>query len=174
MLVSTEDTAVLRVRDYKCVGVGQHMADYLKKVIFPFDDDIRVSPAERLINAGVFIVKEVKKAIHGCDGETNVAIFAKDGDFRFLNSLEVLQIEGWLTTLAHSNAELFKAVVNPHMDEEAFGKTWMDFKQKIENLRNGQASVTLDAFTPRKGTPSRMNGIKSIKRSISRKSKGQR
>ncbi|MGD0164503.1 MAG: hypothetical protein ABSB39_18700 [Candidatus Sulfotelmatobacter sp.] len=177
-LIVTEDSAVLRVSGYRCVGIGQHMADYLAKAIFPFDDDIRESPPERLVNAGVFLIREVKKAIHGCDDETNVAVFSRNGEFKFCNMFELAMIDNWLTTLAYSNAQLFKAVVNPHMDEDKFLKAWEGVKQQIENLRKGQigqmgTGIIADIFTPSKDSPLRKEGVKRIRPSVPRKSKGR-
>jgi hypothetical protein len=87
-LVVTEETAVLPVRQYKCVGIGQYMADYLVSRLFPIEDAIAASPTELLVNAGVFVIREVKKAINGCDGETSVAVFENDGSFTFINKFE--------------------------------------------------------------------------------------
>jgi 20S proteasome alpha/beta subunit len=176
-LVSTEATAVLPVREYKCIGVGQYLSDYLTSRMFPFDDDIALSPTERLVSAGVFIIREVKKAINGCDGETSIAVFENDGSFTFINKLEQTVIENWITSFTWADAKLFQTLLTPHTDDAAFGRKWATFKDEIEKLRKGQA-FNADAFRSRPVKPELSELVpptpSKAKRSASRKSKDQR
>jgi hypothetical protein len=92
-----------------------------------------------MANLAVFILQQVKKSIHGCDGETTVAIFYGDGTFRYMTTDEVHEVESWMTRLDSVLQPLWWHVANPSMRDDIFkGELERRFHQ-IESIRAAQS-----------------------------------
>lgn len=137
-LFYTQDSIVLPVDGYKSIGVGTYLSDYLHERIYP-DISIYQTRTEEAARIEVAILNEVKSAIHGCDGETLVAIFEGDGTFKYVLGQEVHEIETWFAQLRGSELPIFRAVAYPEIDDQEFANRLKQFDADMKLLRATQA-----------------------------------
>jgi hypothetical protein len=138
-LLYTQDSMVLPVDHYKSIGIGSYLADYLHDRIYPTPGcDYKSTPEEAARN-GIFILNQVKSAIHGCDGETIVAIYQGDGTFRWLLGNEVEQIEGWFNEFDSSTLLLRGLFSRPGTEDQDFDRELLQFNANMKLLRARQA-----------------------------------
>jgi len=137
-LFYSQDSVVLPVDGYRSIGVGCYLSDYLHERIYPNNSVYQVA-TEEAARIEVGILDEVKSAIHGCDGETLVAIFYGDGNFRWLLGLEVREIESWFQGFYESEVPIFRAIANSDMSDREFDLQLKQFDAEMKLLRVRQA-----------------------------------
>jgi hypothetical protein len=137
-LFYSQDSVVLPVDKYKGIGIGAYLSDYLHERSYP-NETIYKTRTEEAARIEIAILDEVKSAIHGCDGETLVAIFHGDGTFRYMLGNEVHEIEGWFSGLRNSELPIFHAVAYPEMDDQDFERRLRQFEANMRLLRAAQA-----------------------------------
>jgi hypothetical protein len=137
-LFFSQDSIVLPVDDYKSIGIGAYLADYLLDRIYPTPGWDYGSSAEETAMNAVFTLQQVKSAIHGCDGETLVAIFRGDGTFRWIIGSEVAQVEGWFNDFNGSTAFL-RSLFAREVDDKVFDRELLQFVANMRLLRTRQA-----------------------------------
>jgi len=141
-LLYTHKTAVLPVH-YRSIGVGSYLADYLSSKLDVSGNRIESlvynSSTEEMERFGVFLIQQIKSAIHGCDGETLVATFRGDGTMKWMLGEEVHEIESWFTAF-HSNAvPLLRLVSHAEVSDEEFRESLQQFNADMNLLRARQA-----------------------------------
>jgi hypothetical protein len=138
-LLFTQDSIVLPVDHFKSIGVGCYLADYLHDRIYPSIGSVYKSSAEEAARAGIFILDQVKSAIHGCDGETLVAMFHGDGTFRWVVGTEVHEIESWFSAFHSSELSLLQTVINAELDKIDYEQRLLQLNADMRLLRARQA-----------------------------------
>jgi hypothetical protein len=142
-LLYTQKDLVLPVQGYRSIGIGMHMADYLCRRLDVSGTGIASvvynSSTEEMAKFGVYVLDQVKSAIHGCDGETLVAVFHGDGSLRWLLGVEVDEIESWFTRFHASELPLFKLVSSPETGDEEFERRLKQFDADMRLLRARQS-----------------------------------
>ncbi len=139
-LLATYETTVLHVDEYKAIGIGAYMADYLRRKLFPRDADIYNSPMEILIQAGVFIMGEIKQHVAGVERETRIAVFHGNGEMRWLSVAELSLCETWLDNLQKAELHLRHLIMNPSIKEGDWELGWKEYNLQIERIRGVQRS----------------------------------
>jgi hypothetical protein len=137
-LFYSQDSIVLPVDKYKSIGVGAYLSDYLHERIYPHNT-VYQARTEEVARVEVAILHDVKSAIHGCDGETLVAIFQGDGTFRYMLGNEVHEVESWFSRLRSSELPIFRAVAYPEMSDQDFERGLRQFDADMKLLRAVQA-----------------------------------
>lgn len=137
-LLYSQDSVVLPVDGYKSIGIGAYLSDYLHERLYP-NQSVYQTPTDEAARIEVSILDEVKSAIHGCDGETLVAIFHGDGTFRWLLGQEVEEIESWFRIFHGNELPIFQSVANPEMNTTEFEHRLRQFEADVKRLRVGQA-----------------------------------
>ena len=137
-LLMTQDAAVLTVMEYKSIGVGAYLADYLYKSLTPtVGITYNLSTAEAC-NLGILLLKEVKKSIQHCDGETNIAIFHGDGSFRWVLTSEINQVEWWLNQLQSNQMPITRSVLSPTITIGETKARLTRFADSVLRIKNSQ------------------------------------
>ena len=76
-LLVTENTAVVEENQYRCVGAGKDLAQYLFKLLYVDGSDH--VPLETAEMASLRILEHVKDSVVGCGKDTDVLIMGSDG-----------------------------------------------------------------------------------------------
>jgi hypothetical protein len=138
-LVVTQETTLLAVDGYKTIGAGADMADYLRSVLFPGNGDVYNAPTEILVNAGIFMIAEIKKHIPYVERETRVTVFdGITGEIDWKSTSSVALSEMWMNHLQQAELGLRHMVMSPTMTDGDWEVAWNQFKFQIEHLRGGQ------------------------------------
>jgi len=137
-LLFSQDNIVLPVHDYNSIGIGTYLADYLLDRIYPTHGWDYGSSAEETAMNAVFVLQQVKSAIHGCDGETLVAIFRGDGTFRWIIGSEVAQIEAWFNEF-HGSTSFLRSLFTREVADKEFDRELLQFVANMKLLRTRQA-----------------------------------
>lgn len=141
-LLWTHKTKVIPIREYKSIGVGNHLADYIYSQLFPRIGTIYNSLPEQVANLGVYMVQEVKGGIQGVDGETNVLIFYGDsGDMRWMIYDELAEVESWMNHFHLAQLPLMMAIANPRMRQKEFEDELRLFQIKMAQIKEAQADA---------------------------------
>lgn len=138
-LLYSQESIVLPVDQFKSIGIGAYLADYLHDRLFPGATSVYSCSAEEATRIGIFILKEVKSAIHGCDGETLVAVLHGDGNFRWMLGPEIHETESWFAAFHGSELALIQTVVNAEMQQEEFDRRLLQVSADMKLLRTRQA-----------------------------------
>jgi hypothetical protein len=138
-LLYTQDSIVLPVDHYKSIGVGSYLADYLHDRIYLTPGSGYQSGAEEAARNAVFILQQVKSSIHGCDGETLVAIYHGDGTFRWMIGTEVAQVENWFDGFNASTNHLRSLFARANVEDAVFEREMLQFNADMKLLRARQA-----------------------------------
>jgi hypothetical protein len=141
-LLYTHKTTVVPVH-YRSVGIGSYLADYLSSKLDVagngIDPLVYNSPTEELERFGVFLVQQIKSAIHGCDGETLVATFRGDGTLKWTLGEEVREIESWFSSFHSNIVPLLRLVSHAETPDEEFKQSMHQFNADMNLLRVRQA-----------------------------------
>jgi hypothetical protein len=138
-LLVTEETALLMVREYKAIGIGSYMADYLHQQAMASIGGTYNASTEFLQSLAVFILQQVKNSVEGCDDETLIATFdGISGGFRWFTNDEVREIEKWADTYCIANAELFRSFLNPSLSITQFTDQVATFRERVKRGKAGQ------------------------------------
>ena len=180
-LIITQETTLLPVDEYKTIGVGADMGDYLRRALFPRDGDIYNSPTDLLVNAGIFMIGEIKKHIPYVERETRVVVFdGMTGEMQWKSTADIALSEMWTNHLQLAELHLRHLIMNPPAKDEDWEAGWTYFKSQIEQVRGAQKNFMDGSpiLCPplgwiRKVEPEQALQ-KNTKLSVSRKSKGQR
>jgi len=139
-LLWTHKTKVIPIREYKSIGVGCHLADYVYSQLFPKMGTIYNSPTEQIANLGVYMLQQVKGGIQDVDGETNVLTFYGDtGEMRWMIHEEVEEVEYWMKHFHLAQLPLMMAVSNPRMPMKEFENDLRLFQIKMQKIKEAQA-----------------------------------
>lgn len=138
-LLYSQDSIVLPVDHYRSIGVGSYLADYLYDRIYPTLGSGYQSSAEEAARNAVFILQQVKASIHGCDGESLVAIYHGDGTFRWVLGAEITQIESWFDGFNGSTNHLRSLLASANTDDGVFEREILQFNANMRLLRAQQA-----------------------------------
>lgn len=133
-LLATNDSAVFGVTDYHAIGVGSYMADYLRPLCF---QDRRL-PAEVVENLAIHILKQVKTAISGCDGETIIATFGFDGTMRFKTQPEVLEVERAFAEYQRALKPIIFSLAFPRMPDRYLQSHLKHFSGELTDIHARQ------------------------------------
>lgn len=125
---------------YKTIGVGQYLADYVFKQIFPERIPVgRGEPLSYLCAAGVYAAKEVRENIDGVGPVEHIALFTLDGDYDELHGNDVSTIEGNLSPIRESLSYAYQDIMDVDTDDKMLlvddGSRSFEF---IHDLREGQ------------------------------------
>jgi hypothetical protein len=137
-LLATNDSALLRVAEYQSIGIGSYMADYVKGQLYPGPGAVYNAATAVVANTAVLILQQVKKAIHGCDGESLIAIFSGDGKLRWMTHDEVQEIEGWMDTFHTALLPMLMTVANPRARKDVFEVELETLRGRLKVLKNKQ------------------------------------
>lgn len=118
-LLETKDSAVVEVDAFKSIGVGTYMAKYLEDRLLKDHDTMNCS-VDHLGDILILTLKEIKKAIVGCDGLTTVALFYEDGRSRYMSTAEVQDVEKLSDKLENVSLKLLLALTDPAIPESEF------------------------------------------------------
>jgi 20S proteasome alpha/beta subunit len=166
-LLETKETAVIPVHGFRSLGVGTYMAEYLN-ARFEAHQDVADASLEHLADLCILILKDVKKAVHGCDGQTTVAVFYEDGRFRYMTTNEVLAVETSADEFQKAPMKALLALHDPNITDAAFaviaeevGKKMMEsVAQRTEFI--SKRKTTLDKLKSyRSKGRQRLGGIKN-------------
>lgn len=134
----TQDSVVLPVDGYRSIGIGSYLSDYLHERVYRHDR-IHTTRTEQAARLEVLKLDEVKSAIHGCDGETLIAIFSGDGGFTYMLGREVHEIESRFDEYSRDQKLLLDLVACPEMDEQQFDQQLLQLTANLRLLRARQA-----------------------------------
>jgi hypothetical protein len=137
-LFVTNDSALLGVTEYQSIGIGSYMADYIKEQLYPGPGAVYNTPTEVVANMAVLMLQQVKKAIHGCDGESLIAIFSGDGNLRWMTHDEVQEIEGWMDKFHTTQLPMLMTVANPRARKDVFEIELETLRGPLRVLKNEQ------------------------------------
>jgi len=138
-LLVTEESALLNVREYKSIGIGSYMADYLHRQAMATIGGTYNASTDFLQNLAVFILQEVKNSVEGCDDESLVATFdGVNGNFRWFTNDEVKEREKWADGYHLAEAELFRAFLNPAISVKQFTDQVATFRDRVKREKAGQ------------------------------------
>lgn len=140
-LFATNDSALLQVPEYHSIGVGSYMADYVKEQLYPGRGAVYNSLTDVVANTAVLILQQVKKAIHGCDGESLVAVFSGDGSLRWMTHDEVQGVERWMDRFHTDQLPMLMTIANPRTTKEVFEIELETLRGRLKVLKNEQESA---------------------------------
>jgi 20S proteasome alpha/beta subunit len=160
-LLVTEESALLNVSEFKSIGIGSYMADYLHRRVLRSSGRTYNASTEFLENLAVFILKQVKTSVEGCDDESLIATFnGVDGSFHWLTNDDILEREEWLNNYARAEAQLFRALLAPSLAEDEFSEHLQRFdfeathSRKTELTNITKRAEMLKRWRSRKQKPS--------------------
>jgi hypothetical protein len=119
-LFETHETTVTQVHGFRTVGIGTFMAEYLKEHFGGNGLDLTNASLDHLADLCVLILKEVKKAVAGCDGLTSVVLFYKDGRTRWMSTAEVRKVEIISDEFQALSTNVLMALTDPAFTEGEF------------------------------------------------------
>jgi hypothetical protein len=137
-LLVTNDSALLRVAEYQSIGIGSYMADYIEEQLYPGPGAVYNASTEVVANTAVLILQQVKKVVHGCDGESLVAIFSGDGNLRWMTHDEVQEIEGWMDKFHAAQLPMLMTVADPGVRKDVFEVELETLRGRLKVLKNEQ------------------------------------
>lgn len=126
-LFVTHDSAVVPVQEYASIGIGSHMADYLKSLAYPQVADIYNSSTSQIANFAVYMLQHIKRSVHGVDGETS-ALIIRDGAPKWMTKAEIRSLEVMADIFHSSELSVFLTLLDP-------SKTTDDINKAIESFR---------------------------------------
>src|ERR1019366_9180196 len=117
LLVTAEGALLEEVLGYRSIGWGMSYADSLARRIFPSLatgswDSITACTLEQLVGAGIFILREVKSFVQGCDGKTQVIVFTPDGDYTLLPTPVIEQWESVMSDFELHSSRMLLCFIN--------------------------------------------------------------
>ena len=141
-LLYTHKTAVLPAH-YRSVGVGSYLADYLSRNLDVTGNGIESlvynSSTEEMERFGIFLIHQIKSAIHGCDGETLVATFRGDGTMKWTLGEEVREIESWFSSFHGNIVPLLRLVSHAETPDREFKQSMGQFNADMNLLSTAGA-----------------------------------
>ncbi len=137
-LLVTNGSALLQVREYQSIGVGSYMADYLKERLYPGPGAVYNSRTDVVANTAVLILQQVKRAIHGCDGQSLIAIFSGDGSFRWMTYDEVQEVESWMERFHVDQLPMLMTIANTRVAKDVFDVEVETLRGRLKVLKNDQ------------------------------------
>jgi 20S proteasome alpha/beta subunit len=118
-LLEIKDSAVVEVSGFRSVGVGTHMAKYLERY-FLRGNMMFDAPLDHIADVMILMLKEIKKAIVGCDGLTTVSLFYADGRQRFMTTEEVKEVEELAEEMQELSLVPLLALTDPSVSDNGF------------------------------------------------------
>jgi hypothetical protein len=185
-LLMTHDNTLLPVQEYRTVGIGADLADYLRKLLFPTEGSIYNAPTEILVNAGIYMIAEIKKHVPFVDGPTSITVFdGITGEIDWKSTATLALSEMWAKETQDAELGLHHMLMWPSMSQADWEKAWNYFKFKIEAIRGSQRNFLAGhpVLCPGHGVirqvtpvppPPETQPEEKTKQSASRKSKGRR
>jgi 20S proteasome alpha/beta subunit len=138
-LFLTAGTAVNRVPEYACIGVGDTLAHYLSRGLTPQ----RESSQEAALLA-VQILDQVKKNVPGCGGQfSEILILPKQGPVSRISPGKLLDIEYRTHDLGRILKPLLMSFANPTIADSEFESSLSEFEEQCRRLRE-ESNVRMD------------------------------
>jgi hypothetical protein len=92
-----------------------------------------------LVNAGIFMIAEIKKHIPYVERETRIVIFdGLTGDMTWKTTAEIVLSEAWSAHLQSAELHMRHLLMNPPTSDADWEKGWDYFKLQVEQIRGAQ------------------------------------
>jgi hypothetical protein len=162
-LLETKETTVVGVGGFQSIGVGTYLAKYLEHK-FLSNRLTMNSSLDHLGDVLVLMLKEVKKAIVGCDGLTSVALFYADGRHRWMTAPEIEEVEEILDRFERVNLNPLLALTDPSVSDADFTNITKQASAETESLIKMRSEIVMRRNDVLKKLPSARGpeGKKSI------------
>lgn len=165
----------MTVREYKSIGIGSYMADYLHQQAMSSIGGTYNASTEFLQNLAIFVLQQVKSSVEGCDDESLIATFnGTDGSFRWFTHDEVLETEGLIHDYRRAEAQLFRAFLNPKISEDELAEEVQRFGYEVKlskKIQFSNAAKRLEMFMKWQAAREKEKAKAAARQSASRKSK---
>lgn len=133
-LLWTEEAVVLPVQEYRSIGIGTYAADAIWDRLFPTRGLIYNSRVEIAANFGIYMLRQIKKAVQGCDGFTLVAIL-KDGKLRWVPPDEVVLVER-ASEVYDNSFSVLSALLDPTVDTSEVESRGAGFSRRLGMIKS--------------------------------------
>jgi 20S proteasome alpha/beta subunit len=130
-LIKTMHTAAFLVERYECIGIGLHLAEYWASLLYSPD-----LSAELMSCLCLFIVREVKRHVPGCGGETHVMTLSSDPDARIASRL--WDEDKILAGFPESVVPILVECRNLKVNDVNFQKRIDSFVEKVRAIRESE------------------------------------
>jgi hypothetical protein len=133
-LLRLDRTIVIPEHQWRFFGLGAHMANYLAKRVYgSFPPGWYTE--EQVVNAAIFILKEVKSSISGCAGGTHLVKFLANGGYQSMLTTEAEEVEAKYENFQEAYRRVLMAFSHPDLTDEGFEQQLGEFEAQIRIWR---------------------------------------
>lgn len=128
-LFESSRTSLAPVMDYRCVGTGSPVGNYIAGTMFS-----QQLPAHWGQALAAYLIQQTKTHGEDCGGNTNIVLIPNDGPAVFLSPTKIAQSEAIGTRIHERLGALLFATVEP-LEEETFDELVCQFVDAVVRAR---------------------------------------
>jgi 20S proteasome alpha/beta subunit len=137
LLLHTAETAVNITHDYKTVGIGSWLADYILDRLYPHHGN-----RHYMFALASYVIKEVRENVEGCGKEADIMFFGKDGSWEELSGEKYEFLESQVPYVSEAMSDAFFRMTQiptgvPHEGESRLENVI----ETVEGVRSRYAGV---------------------------------
>ncbi len=140
-LYSTTRTALRRISNFECIGIGAELAAYLIRPGFS------APSLKNALGLATYVLASVKEAVTGCGGMSLYSLFRNDGQIGILTSMHdgpTKDVEDYAKQYDFTMRRLLMWMADPEMEDAHFEQNLTEMVNEIIQKRRNWSRMRRD------------------------------